>query len=213
MNFATIRTIIDQKADNGYAVTMPMWGTITEFKGEGLSSSNKPWKKVVIQDDNGEKHNVTLRGTLPGPQVMNQRCQFDLSAYAGQLSDGQSYTGYSGFWKHGAQAGQQGQQAPPQARQAPNVPTPAPQRPQNTTVDHERRVKNRGICLSYALEHLTIPLQDAYAAALEMAEFIETGIIPRPKPRTTASDEYDASNVPGPDPNIQEGGDDSEIPF
>jgi len=39
----------------------------------------------------------------------------------------------------------------------------------------DRQTKNRGVALSYALEHLKLPLPQAYEAAKEMYEFIENG--------------------------------------
>jgi len=101
MNFQAV-----QQA-NGQMVTM--FGTIVEFKGEGVNpKSQKPYKKVAITDDSGVKHNVTLRGNLPDPSLLNQRAQFSLDSYQGNYQ-GQPYTGYSGFWNNQAQVAPQGQ--------------------------------------------------------------------------------------------------------
>lgn len=103
MGFAEVREKIDQKDDKGFGVLTAMPGVLHEFKGEGLSKSGSPYKKVSIKDDAGELHNVTLRGTLPGPDLVNQRAQFSLSAFTGQRPGGGDYIGYSGFWDSRAQ--------------------------------------------------------------------------------------------------------------
>ena len=125
MNFQAV-----QQA-NGQNVTMQ--GMITEFKDEGVNpKSQKPYKKVAITDASGVKHNVTLRGTLPEPTMLNVMAQFALSSYQGVYQD-QPYTGFSGFWNNQAQLAPQvptGQAqpayAPPQAPAQPAYAPPAP---------------------------------------------------------------------------------------
>jgi len=220
MNFATVRTIIDQKAENGYAATMPMFGIITEFKGEGLSSSNKPWKKVVVRDDANELHNVTLRGTLPGPQVIGQRCQFDMSSYNGD-ANGQPYIGYSGFWKHGPVA-QQGQQAPQQPRPAPNAPPRQPQAPPTSDGNASICRQCAGKCAArlvaahIAAGNGSVGVPEIFAIAEPLANWFIKGELPKKANvlrQQTEPDDYDASNVPDPDPSIQEAPTGDDIPF
>jgi hypothetical protein len=145
MNFATV------KQANGQNVNMP--GKIVEFKGEGINqTSGKPWKKVNIIDDNNEKHQVTLRGTLPGPEMTEQRGEFAISTFQGNSPQHGAYQGFSGFWNSDAQvqppqysqAPQQGNQAgyqpqqqspPPYQQQAP----PPQQRPQQNNVQDDIR--------------------------------------------------------------------------
>ncbi len=106
MNFTAV------KQANGQNVNMP--GKIVEIKGEGVNQgSGKPWKKVNIVDDNNEKHQVTLRGTLPGPQMIEQRAEFAISTFQGNSPQHGAYQGFSGFWNSDAQV------QPPQYSQAP----------------------------------------------------------------------------------------------
>ncbi len=206
MNVAQIQTLDD--GVNGVSAV----GTVTYTKPAVNKVGDKDgrhydfWSQfVVIKDASGEMgvHLTVGAGeqVFKGQQITVEKGKvgsyFDDKNNLRKTLSGSLVSGQSGML--------QGQQP----RQAPNAPPPAPQRPQNAGADHERRVRNRGICLSYALEHLTIPLQDAYAEALRMAEFVETGIIPKPQPRQevrhqTEPDGYDASNVPDPDPSIQE---------
>ncbi len=108
MNFQTV------KQANGQNVNMP--GKIVEFKGEGINqTSGKPWKKVNIVDDNNEKHQVTLRGTLPGPEMIEQRAEFAISTFQGNSPQHGAYQGFSGFWNNDAQVQpSQYSQQPPQ---------------------------------------------------------------------------------------------------
>jgi len=149
MNFQAV-----QQA-NGQMITM--FGTIVEFKGEGVNpKSQKPYKKVAITDDSGVKHNVTLRGNLPDPSLLNQRAQFSLNSYQGN-HQGQPYTGYSGFWNNQAQVAPQGQPSgaaqgsltytpvnQPQGQQQPpqQAYTP-PVKPASRDYDKENRGKCR----------------------------------------------------------------------
>jgi len=113
MNFAAV------KQGNGQNVNMP--GKIVEIKGEGVNqNSGKPWKKVNIMDDNNEKHQVTLRGNLPGPEMIEQRADFAISTFQGNSPQHGTYQGFSGFWNNTAQVQPaQYSQAPPQQNQQP----------------------------------------------------------------------------------------------
>jgi|SRR3990167_4575268 len=58
----------------------------------------------------------------------------------------------------------------------------------------ERAQKNRAVGLSYCLEYLKLPLEQAYMRALQIAQFIETGQMPfvappPPGPREPGLDE------------------------
>ena len=102
-----------------------MSGQIVEFKGEGVGKTGKPWKKVVVEDMERERHTVTIRGNLPGPDALNQPAQLTLSVYAGTYQ-GQPYTGYSGFCDLMPNYGQPTQQVPAPAPQAAPQAAPAP---------------------------------------------------------------------------------------
>ncbi len=129
-----------------------MSGTILEFKGEGVSpTSGKPWKKVVAQDMDGEKHNVTIRGRLPDVNAVNKPAQFTISTYNGTARDGSPYVGYSGFCDPLPDYSQTTQQVPspaPPLRQATQPPAPVqnqyPRQPQPETRDYGK--ENRGKC-------------------------------------------------------------------
>ena len=59
----------------------------------------------------------------------------------------------------------------------------------------ERAQKNRAVGLSYCLEYLKLPLEQAYMRALQIAQFIETGqtpfVAPPPKQREPGEDNSD----------------------
>jgi len=89
MNFAAV-----QQAGGTNVI---MIGQIVEFKGEGVGKTGKPWKKVVVEDMERERHTVTIRGNLPPVDALNKSAQFTLSVYDGTTYQGQPYVGYSGF--------------------------------------------------------------------------------------------------------------------
>ena len=116
MNFAEV-----EKA-NGQNVNM--LGTILEFKGEGINQvSGKAWKKVVITDGT-VRHQVTLRGTLPGPEMINQQADFSVSTFQGNSLQHGAYMGYSGFWNSTAHVRQTQQSPPQQGYQQQSSPQP-----------------------------------------------------------------------------------------
>lgn len=160
MNFITVREA------NGKNVIM--LGQIIEFKGEGVGATGKPWKKVIAEDDYGERHTVTIRGNLPPADAVNKPAQFTLSTYQGTYQ-GQPYMGYSGFCDimpdygqsdYGQPATQQqGQpqgvlqsqvQPGPQAQQQPQQRQGVQQRPQQAQrpqpAPRDYNKENRGKC-------------------------------------------------------------------
>ncbi len=97
-----------------------MSGKIVEFKGEGVGRTGKPWKKIVAEDMDGEKHNVTVRGRLPDANALNKPAQFTISVFDGRTQQGESYVGYSGFCDLLPNYGQPTAQAPsPALRRTP----------------------------------------------------------------------------------------------
>lgn len=124
MNFAAV-----QQAGGQNVI---MLGQIVEFKGEGVGRTGKPWKKMVVEDMERERHTVTIRGNLPPATALNQQAQFTISTYQG-TSQGGPYTGYSGFCDVLPNYGQQAPQAAgyqPTQQQSPAPPLRQPQQPQ-----------------------------------------------------------------------------------
>lgn len=122
MNFQAV----DQ--NNGENVTM--WATLSKWEGIAFTTNQAKYLSCKLVDDNGVEHKCRIyegKGTLPGQECLNQRLEFNISSYQGNYK-GQPYTGYSGFWSHGATKGSQNtQQAPSQPAQATNYQQPAPQ--------------------------------------------------------------------------------------
>lgn len=118
MNFGVV------EQNNGNLVSM--LGVLTEVGGTTLTTQGKPKAICKIQDDTGVSHNVHIhqgKGLLPTTALLNRKCQFSISTFQGN-HQGQSYTGYSGFWNDRAQVGQQSvpqtlQQGPSQATERP----------------------------------------------------------------------------------------------
>ena len=106
-----------------------MCGQIVEFKGEGVGRTGKPWKKVVVEDMERERHTVTMRGNLPPATALNQQAQFTISTYQGTFQN-QPYIGYSGFCDVLPNYGQPSPQAasyPPTQQPSPAPPLRQPQ--------------------------------------------------------------------------------------
>lgn len=117
---------VDQANGNNVAI----WATMTEHLGV-TQKDGKLKLKCKLKDDNGVTHNVHIHkgnGELPGTEHLEKRMEFNLNTFQGNYK-GQPYTGYSGFWSHGATASasqnqQQGTQPPAQPT---NYKQPAPQ--------------------------------------------------------------------------------------
>lgn len=95
MNFETIYNTRGQK--------VPMFGTLKELKGGGMTANNKPFAKVSITDDTGKTSNVKIYGdVLPQAQQIGQRLQWTISTYD-YTYQGKQGVAFSGFWNSNAQ--------------------------------------------------------------------------------------------------------------
>ena len=182
MNFQAI----DQA--NGNNVTI--WATMTEHLGV-TQKDGKLKLKCKLKDDNGVTHNAHIHkgnGELPGTEHLEKRMEFSLSTFQGTYN-GQPYTGYSGFWSHGAatSAPQNTQQAPSPPAQGTNYHQPAPQVRIEPDWDAiaEGKVRHGILCAM-----LQGGISVDYSEVLRHTVFVMTGI--------------DPDSVPSPDSSIQE---------
>lgn len=117
MNFQAV----DQEA--GKNVTM--WATLSTWDGISFSTNNAKLLTCKLVDDNGVEHKCRIyegKGSLPGQEHLNKRIEFSISSYQGTYQ-GNPYTGYSGFWSHGAvKTSQDTCQSPPQPAGATKAP-------------------------------------------------------------------------------------------
>lgn len=151
-----------QQVEQANGNNIIMFGTITEFVGEGINpASQKAWKKAKITDDTGKVHQVTLRGTLPTVALIGQRAQFSIGTYQGTYQ-GQPYTGYSGFWNDKAQI------APPRPPEGVSVAA------ESTNDQREMRIVRRN-ALNAVMSATDIPLDMVKNYLLTSVQFILTG--------------------------------------
>jgi len=118
-----------QAVDQANGNNIKIWATMTEHLG--VTQKDGKFKlKCKLQDDDGVTHNAHIHkgnGELPSVEHLNQRMEFNLRTFQG-IRQGQPYTGYSGFWSHGAtNTSQNTQQAPSQPAQPTNPQQPTPQ--------------------------------------------------------------------------------------
>jgi len=108
---------------NGKNVTI--WATMASWEGIAFSTNQAKYLSCKLTDDNGIEHKCRIyegKGTLPGQEYLEKRMEFSLKCYQGNYQ-GKPYTGYSGFWSHGATKGSQNTpQAPQNAPQSTNAP-------------------------------------------------------------------------------------------
>ncbi len=230
MNIGQIQTLDD--GVNGVSAV----GTVTYTKpavnrvGDKDGRQYDFWSQfVVIKDASGEMgvHLTVGAGeeVFKGQQIAVEKGKVGSYYYdkthirktlSGSLVSGQSSV-------------HQGQQAPQQPRQAPNVPLRPPQqaRPQIGVSDAERHSSICRQCAGkiageiFASQGADCPIgillvAELVALAHPLAEWFITGKLPRqPHPDAPEPDGYDASNVPDPDPSIQESSSDplGDIPF
>jgi len=113
-----------QAVDQANGKNVTIWATLTEHLGV-TQKDGKLKLKCKLKDDDGVLHSVHVHkgnGELPSVEHLNQRMEFNLSTFQGKY-DNKPYTGYSGFWSHGATKGSQSTpQKPPQPAQRPNAP-------------------------------------------------------------------------------------------
>ena len=116
-----------QSVEQADGKNVAMWATLTSWDGIAFTTNQAKYLTCKLIDDNGIEHKCRIyegKGALPGQENLNKRLEFNLSCYQGSYQ-GSPYTGYSGFWSHGAAQTSQGSpQRPQQARQGTNAPQP-----------------------------------------------------------------------------------------
>lgn len=120
-----------QAVDQAGGKNITMWATLFAWEGLAFTTNQAKYLSCKLRDDDGIEHKCRIyegKGALPGQESLNQRMEFSLSTFQGNYK-GQPYTGYSGFWSHGAttSAPQNTQQAPSQPTQPTNYQPPAQQ--------------------------------------------------------------------------------------
>jgi hypothetical protein len=111
--------------DQADGKNVTMWATLNTWDGIAFTTNQAKYLSCKLTDDNGVEHKCRIyegKGTLPGQENLEKRMEFSLSSYQGNYK-GQPYTGYSGFWSHGA-VPQNNSQSPQKATQATNSPQP-----------------------------------------------------------------------------------------
>ena len=116
-----------QAVDQAAGKNVAMWATLTTWEGVAFTTNQAKYLSCKLVDDNGVSHKCRIyegKGSLPGQEHLNKRMEFNLSTYEGTYQGGK-YTGYSGFWSHGAvKTSQDSQQAPSQPAGVTNPPQP-----------------------------------------------------------------------------------------
>jgi len=117
-----------QAVDQANGNNIKIWATLSTWDGIAFTPNQAKYLSCKLVDDNGVGHKCRIyegKGSLPEQEHLEKRMQFLLSCYQGKTEQGQPYTGYSGFWSHGATKGsqnsQQGIQPPAQATKAPQT--------------------------------------------------------------------------------------------
>lgn len=119
-----------QAVDQANGKNVTIWATLSTWDGIAFTPNQAKYLSCKLIDDNGVEHKCRIyegKGTLPGQEHLNQRMEFNISSYQGNYK-GQPYTGYSGFWTHGATKTSQDSQ---QALSQPAGATKAPQQGNN----------------------------------------------------------------------------------
>ena len=119
-----------QAVDQANGKNVTMWATLSAWEGIAFTPNQAKYLACKLIDDDGVEHKCRIyegKGSLPGQENLNKKLQFSLSCYEGTYQGGK-YTGYSGFWSHGAV---QGSQDSPQSPQNEPESTNAPQQGNN----------------------------------------------------------------------------------
>ena len=118
-----------QAVDQANGENVMMWATLDTWDSIAFTPNQAKYLACKLIDDDGVGYKCRIyegKGSLPGKENEKQRLEFNLSCYKGTTSKGRSYTGYSGFWSHGAttsapQGGFQASQNHPQSPKAPQM--------------------------------------------------------------------------------------------
>lgn len=116
-----------QAVEQADGKNLMMWATLFAWEGIAFTTKQAKYLSCKLRDDNGVEHKCRIyegKGTLPGQEHLEKRMQFSIGSYQGNYN-GQPYTGYSGFWSHGAtnspQNTQQGTQQAAHSTKAPQT--------------------------------------------------------------------------------------------
>ncbi len=155
-----------QAIDQAAGKNVTMWATMDTWDSIAFTPNQAKYLSCKLTDDDGVGHSCRIyegKGTLPEKDNEKQRLEFLLSCYHGTTSKGQPYTGYSGFWSHGAVQGSQ------QPAQATNYQQPAPQGKKELGWDVELRARLVCAYLSNGTKPLTEDIE-------YWMKYIKTGI-------------------------------------
>ena len=112
--------------DQADGKNVTIWATMDTWDSIAFTPNQAKYLSCKLIDDDGVGHSCRIyegKGTLPEKDNEKQRLEFFLSCYHGTTSKGQPYTGYSGFWSHGAvQSPQSSPQSPQNAPESINTP-------------------------------------------------------------------------------------------
>lgn len=204
MNFATVRSLIGQMDQKGYARQTELFAVLNSVDGARYTPTGTSIFDAVLTDDAGERQNVSLIKRGPTSNFINTRQAFSLSTkdYKGQLQ-------YSGFWQDKKQVQQAGPQMPP-----PQQPRPQPQQrpqqaPQDTMSSIERQCAWKSACTVATSSGKEFTLEETLRWAGAGLKFIETGFsalslsdpgwpdnLPLGAPREPGEDEPPAADSP-----------------
>lgn len=154
-----------QAVDQAAGKNVTMWATLTAWEGIAFTTKQAKYLSCKLVDDDGVEHKCRIyegKGSLPGQEYLNKKMEFSISSYQGTYQ-GSPYTGYSGFWSHGAVKGSQGGPQSPQ-----NAPEPI-NSPQTYNNDIEIRK-----CVTCAL--LTIGGRPLVEEIEYWMKYIKTGV-------------------------------------
>ncbi len=170
-----------QAVDQANGENVTMWATMTSWEGIAFTPNQAKYLMCKLTDDNGVDHKCRIyegKGALPGQEHLNKRMEFSIGSYQGNYK-GNPYTGYSGFWSHGAVNKPQDS---PQSPQSPAQPTNPPQQG-NNDVDIRK-------CIVCA--HIAANIKPLVENIEYWMEYIKTGIdasLPENKPTENQSEE------------------------
>ena len=181
-----------QAIDQASGKNVKIWATLFVWESIAFTPNQAKYLSCKLRDDDGVEHKCRIyegKGSLPGQENLNKRLEFSLSCYQGTTQQNQPYTGYSGFWSHGAttSAPQNTQQAPSQPAQATNYQPPAQiqvKKEPDWDAIAEEKVRCNVLC-AMLQGGITVD----YPEVLEHTAFIMSGI--------------DTRKIPEPDQSIQ----------
>lgn len=112
--------------DQANGKNIKIWATLFVWEGISFTTNQAKYLSCKLRDDDGVEHKCRIyegKGSLPGSEHLEERMEFSIGSYQGTYQ-GSQYTGYSGFWSHGAttSAPQDSPSTPQNAPQSTNAP-------------------------------------------------------------------------------------------